>query len=275
MNWLVCSVLVAVSFSGWAQQRKEILFQFRDSPSQTHFHETKEIIYQQIRWHGAEDKLQRLKDNNAPLLTTDTVVTTHRLKVTSGNADSMSSFFLTMEYVASSTTSKKVRWPQGTVIFGHVDSNRPTHIDSVNGPGLSDADEKKLINSFQRSIDELYFPARRMGVGDTLVTHSLVSIPFFDKSWNMDISSTYELMSIGPKTADLSITILFTLIDSNLPYEIKVTGGGKGKVVYDIANSVGIYRENNLRMVVEVKFLPDLNFEMIQTSSYVSQVTGK
>lgn len=275
VNWLACSVLVAVSFAGWAQQRKEILFQFRDSPSRTTFHESKVLVYQKMRWYGAEDKIQRLKDNNAPLMMTDSLVTFSRVKFVSGPADSTSSFFITIECLASSTTGKQKSLREGTVIFGHVVNNRPTIIDSVNGPGLSDVEKKRLISSYQQGIDNLYFPARRMSVGDTMVTHSLFSIPVLDKTWNIDESSTYQLLSIGPKTAELSVTIMFTLRNSDVPYEIKVSGGGKGKLVYDFVNKVGIYRENNSKMMIEVKLLQDLNFELIQTSSTVGEMTGK
>ncbi len=218
--------------------------------------------------------MQRLKDNNAPLLSTDSLVTSVRMKFVSGPADSRSSFFITIECIAGSTTGKQGSLREGTVLFGHVVNNRPTIIDSVNGPGLSDVDKKRLIRSYQRSIDKLYFPAKRMSVGDTLVTHSLFSIPVLDKTWNIDESSTYQLLSIGPKTADLSVTITFTLRQSDVPYEIKVSGGGKGKLVYDFANSVGIYREHNSKMVIEVKLLQDLTFELIQTSSVVGELVS-
>lgn len=267
-----CLLVVVVPLAASGQKRKEILFQIRDFPSRTNFQDMRETNYSYLRWIGSEEMLNRLKEKNMPLSQTDSSIATRQVKVVTGAADAASSFPISMEFVTSTTTGKKAMPPQGTIVYGRGRMNESSKIDSVSSAELSDAEKKQFVLLQRQTIESLYFPAKRMVVGDTVVTHMRISFPFLNKSVEFDIATTYELVTIGRKTADFNVTNHVTLLSTDFPYEMKVSGGGGGKLVYDPARSLGVRFESVVKFKLDIEMMPGLKLEGIFETKSISEV---
>lgn len=264
---LACAFLT-LPLMGYSQKPKEILFAFRDMPSTVGYQTITERSYDKMRWYGSEKQLQRLKEKNVKATSMDSVVASRKLTFTSGPANKESEFPLTIECTESTTTGLKTNFPKGTVIYGRGKTDRATILDSIAAPGLSEPEKLAAIDLMRNGISALFFPARKMKVGDTLTTRTLIHLSVFNTKLNLLFKRTYQLTQIGEEVAEfITMTEISLIPSSSSQFDIRITGGGSGTMSYDFVGYKTMRTTSDLEMKFDFKLLEDLGCEAISVSS--------
>lgn len=272
VNRIACGLLILISFPGWGQTRKHVLFQLRDFPSQIYSIETHTNQQINLRWYGRPEILRQLQERSIPMISKDSTVIFQRGKVTCGPVDSTgTSFPIVGETTISTTTGKRAMPPEGTIMYMHGRFNGPTQVDSLMAPGLSDRERENYALMAQQTMDGMYLPPKRITIGDTVVRHTTISLPVTDKTIDIMITTTYQLVKVRKATADFDVVISFALKASGLPYPVTTSGQGRGKMTYDIVNSLLKNYSDERKLTIDVQFMEDVHYECVLQERMVQE----
>jgi hypothetical protein len=145
-----------------------------------------------------------------------------------------------------------------TKMYGHVDGDGHLEMDSIAGKpmmgkAMTDSNAKKasqMMANFQQMIK---FPDRPMKIGDTFTQGMPINIPMGGNNTAIDVKITYKLTRIADGNAyfDLDEHIDLDLMVKKAT--VKVTGNGKGTMVYAMKDNFPSSNNNAIQMKIEAK----------------------
>ncbi|MBC7400498.1 MAG: hypothetical protein H7289_11175 [Mucilaginibacter sp.] len=173
---------------------------------------------------------------------------TTKLDITTGAVVPNNSFPVTMRYkdmtIKSIVNGKETPMPKnpiiGQVVYGQSEIDGKFQIDSVAGSGANEQMKtamKTMVNSLQGNVQ---FPEKPLNIGESFTQEVPVNLPVAGMNLDMKAKSTYKLIAIRANLAyfDMDMTMNFGMdSEKNGGMNMTGNGGGKGKLVYNIAEN--------------------------------------
>lgn len=272
MKKTILLLFILVNFLCGAQSNDEVIFKVRYNPSTKYNFNTEEKTHMQLKYIGSDEFLKNLKAKGIK----NPKITNKKTNIvsicTTGKLYDSLNFPLTLEFVEMSSSNGKNEIPDRYLIYGHCPTDKMPTFDSVGSVGQSEEFKKKFIQVAQNLLSQLSFPEKRVKVGDTFALQSPVSIPFAGAALEMSITTHYTLLKIKNGIAIFDISQVYTVKSSTSEYDMKGTGTGKGKLLYDIANNYYSKYQMDIGMALNMKLS---NFELDEKTKYESTQTSK
>jgi len=234
MKEILGLILILGYFSSSSQD--VLIFKVRYRPL-TGYHNTIEQTSQStLKYSGPDDFLQKLKTkgiDNPSISTTNSKIET---LIRTGKLENGNNFSISIRFIKPRGGGQTVI-PEGTIIYGKGSlENMPT-LDSISGQGLTDEFKKTLLTTMQSTMSQISFPEKKLKVGEEFSMENPLSIPIAGITLEMVITTTYKLIDIKNNIGSLDISQVYTLKSTIKGYDIKMTGTGKGQLLYDIGNT--------------------------------------
>lgn len=158
------------------------------------------------------------------------------------------SFPILVVFDRSESSDGKVPLPDGTKMYGRIDSLKRSRYDSVVAEGLSEEVRQSFMKTMQSLLDQTKFPDEAVSMGGVLRDTSYFSIPVMDMVMDMTILTDYTLKKIkkGNARFDISQTIAMTAALDDMP--MTAEGSGEGRMVYDIDKEFMLYYQEEMEM---------------------------
>ncbi len=140
-----------------------------------------------------------------------------------------------------------------TNIFGHISAEGRMSVDSLNGKKIPDSVAQKTLGMMNNMFKMVKFPDHPMKIGESFTQQIPFDIPMLSGLSN-NIATTYKLVSIDGNKANFDVTQDMNMhMDVKGKVNINLTGGGTGKMVYDISNNFFSTYTTNSNMQIAVK----------------------
>lgn len=241
-----------------AQTRNELDFKIQYNPETKYNQTLDQTNHIEMKYSGAAEFMQILKEKGLenPTITENHSVIESVMKT--GKITPEKYFPLTIEFLKTTNSDNKIQIPNGTIIYGKgtVD-NLPT-LDSIVSKGLDDEFKKGILQTMQATFSQLNIPERKVKVGDVFDLDTPLSIPLANTQLNMNITTTYKLLSIKNNIADFDISQVYTMKTAATKFPMNASGTGKGKLLYDVIQNF------NLKYQVDMDMSANLNLEKIE-----------
>jgi hypothetical protein len=271
MRKLILLLLTLTHFFCYSQKNNELIFKVQYKPETKYSQTIEQTSHSEMKYSGSGEFLQKLKDNGVqnPTITDKTSKIESIFKT--GKLTNSRTFPLTMEFVKTTSSDEKKEIPDGTLIYGHGSiGNMPT-LDSIVSSELDDEFKKTLLHAMQSTFSQLSFPEKKVKIGESFSRESPLSIPIAGVTIEMEITTTYKLLSITNGIADFDVSQIYTMKSTITKYIIKATGNGNGKLLYDVSNKYYLKYQINTEMGMNIEldnFAIDLNSKsrFIQTT---------
>jgi hypothetical protein len=143
-------------------------------------------------------------------------------------------------------------------VYAHVDGQGHFEMDSIAGTPMAakampDSNRKKIsqmMNAFQNMVK---FPDHPLKVGDSFTQRTPINLPTGGNNMNVDVEITYKLTRIENGNAYFDLD---ERLDVNLSVKkatIKLSGTGRGKMVYVINENFPSFQNSAIDMKIDVQ----------------------
>jgi hypothetical protein len=209
----------------------------------------------EIRYLGSESDLKNLKEAGTQNPTITSRLSKVKMDVKTGKVTDENGFPLTITIMSTSDNKGQYVIPTGTMIYGNgtIGSNEPA-LDSVVADELSDEAKDFLLQSLQKSMTQFLFLEKKLKIGESFSIESPFSIPLFNNTIDMSITTTYKLISVANGIGNFAFTQKYTMITVVPNNYANVTGKANGKLAIDIINRFYINYQNNTELVVNFEY---------------------
>jgi hypothetical protein len=249
-----------------------IVFKVKYSPETNY----SQIIFQDskttIKYSGTEEFLKKLKAKGVdnPTITKANSKTKSILKT--GRLTNNNLFPLSIRFTESINGDGKVTIPDGTIIYGTCSLENMPNLDSISGKHLSDEFKKALFQTMQKAFSQMTFPEKKVQVGEAFSRQSPLTLPIAGITLDISITTTYKLINIKNNFATLDLSQVYTLKSTIKEHNVKMTGNGKGNLIYDIGNHFYKTYQIDTDMTTNMK-LDNFDLDLNSKSHFIQSVT--
>lgn len=237
MNKIFSLILLFTNLAYLSFSQDSLVFRVLNKPSTKYSQKMQQTSINEVTYTGAEEFLKSLQAKgftNPTVTKTESVVES---EFTTGKLTDAAHFPVTMKFIKSINSSGKVGIPDGTVIFGKGSVTGMPTLDSIASNELSEEYKTNLLHLLRTTFSQILLPEKQIKVGEEFIQQTPLVIPIGGVNIEMNITTTYKLMSITNRIGNFDIVQSYTLKSNITKYTTKATGFGKGNLQYDIANS--------------------------------------
>lgn len=263
-------LLALLPLVGFGQPGDELVFKFRYKPSTTYRQTMWQSAQLTTTFSGTEEVLQKLREKKIQNPETAHSISKTEIVYKTGRMGDDSKFPITIEFVETTSSDGKKVYPDGTIIYGHCSAEKMPQLDSILSEGMDVEMKKKIILMVQNNLLQLELPEKRLKMGESFSIESPFSFPVAGMNLEFTITTTYTLLEISGRTADLEIGQLYRLRLPSSKYELQATGNGMGRLLYDVSGNFFLRNQINMEMSMSMKFQADLSVEIVSKSSFVT-----
>jgi len=251
-NFIGLLILLTL-FSFVTQAQNSLIFKIQYKPETKYCQTIEQTTFSEVTFSGSREFLQKLKEKGIknPTLT-NTISKIETVFKTEKSNDGLN-FPITIEIVKTLNSDGKKPIPDGTLIYGHSSNGKMPVLDSIASDGISEEIKKSLLQAMQSTFSQLNLPERQVEIGKSFEVESPLSIPIAGITIEFNITTTYKLLSITNNIADFDVSQVYTMKTKLSNYSIKGTGGGKGKLLYDVTNNYNLKYQTNNEMQMSMK----------------------
>lgn len=183
---------------------------------------------------------------NAPLQKQGSGITTDSsiIVVTTGKKSADGSFSITRHDIHHMKNDPGQTSLDETIYYGTCFQDKPPVFDSIYRENANPDLKLRLLESYQKSYAEAHMPDTILSIGDRFSYTIRRYQSFIHDSLAFYSTSTYHLRKVENGIAFFDVTVTYTNPGIQ---DIEVSGGGIGKVEFDIAN----HFERSYVMVME------------------------
>jgi hypothetical protein len=146
-------------------------------------------------------------------------------------------FPLVMDSLATTDPSLSETFIKDMQIFAHCSPGDVPHLDSVSADGMPEKFKETLVQLMQNMFSQFKYPDKKMKPGDDFTKDTPLNVPIASMTMKGVISTTYKLVNISGDTANFDIEQVYKIKTKGDDTKLKMKGGGKGRMVYDIKNN--------------------------------------
>jgi hypothetical protein len=242
-------LIVLCLLSAGASAQQAIKFKYGYMPKQTYTLNTKTNMDMEMTMGGDSATVAKLAAGGMkqPMLMKMEMASEVAIKTEATTPAKTIPFTMTYNNIVMKTVVNGVETPTAKnplldqVIKGAIDAESKLHIDTIMGTVVNEqmkAAMTKMINSMQAQIK---FPEKPLAVGETFTNDIPMSIPAAGINMDFKLKTTYALTAIKDNLAYFDTMAYFDM-DLNtqtngVTVNGKGTGGGPGKMVFNIKNN--------------------------------------
>jgi hypothetical protein len=242
-------LIVLCLLSAGASAQQAIKFKYGYSPKQTYTLNNKMNMDMEMTMGGDSAAMAKIAASGMkqPMMMKMDMTSAADIKTGAANPAKAVPFTLTYASLTTKTTVNGVETPTpkspllDQVIKGTIDADGKMHIDTITGAAVNEQMKTamtKMVNSMQAQIK---FPEKPMAIGETFTNDIPMSIPAAGINMDFALKATYKLTAIKDNLAYFDTMSHFDM-DLNtqangITINGKGTGGGPGKMVFNIKNN--------------------------------------
>lgn len=154
---------------------------------------------------------------------------------------------------------------------GYYSIDGKMNLNTIEGKSLSDEMKKTLRQVFASNQVNVEFPDYPLQIGDTFTQETPISIPVNGMSAKIVSKVEYKLVDITDEDAVFLTESTYKMVsNTNNNNKVIVSGGGKGKVIFDLDETymISYASENDMNMEIEAE-----NLKIISKNTTKSSVT--
>lgn len=160
---------------------------------------------------------------------------------------------ITAKKIINGTESKDAPNPIiGQTIFGQYSTYGKLQIDSMSGKNIDDQLKAALTTTISNMLNQMNFPENPMKIGDTFTQNVPFSMPLAGMNMEATIKIIYKLTSVEKNLAyfdlDESMDMDMSTERNSVNINMKATGAGNGKMIYDINDNYSPTHSTAMKM---------------------------
>ncbi len=187
-----------------------------------------------IQYLGTEEFLQKLKESGITNPIEQSTSAISEMVLETGKLNDENYFPLTMRFLKMPSEEVKKLIGDSLVIYGRGTIDSMPKLDSIVSTGTDSDFKNLLLGTLQSTFSQIDFPVKKLKVGGSFVHETPFVIPLGNFSMDMMLHSTYKLLSIEDNTGTFDITQIYTVKSDIAGAEMKASGKGTGKLLYDV-----------------------------------------
>lgn len=157
---------------------------------------------------------------------------------------------------------------EGARVYGHYDDKKQNVIDSIVKKDMK-AETRKMIGDMQKQVhDNIKYPEKPMKIGESFKNDVPFDIPM-GEAGTMKMATTviYTLKKIKDDKAFFDIKTTVTMLSELKDIKMTASGGGTGKMEYDIPNKICALYDSDTTMNM------DMDMKVMKTKAKVQAKT--
>jgi hypothetical protein len=191
-----------------------------------------------ITYSGQEIAMRKLKSMKIKNPTISKVKTKTEMELVTGKSSTEKSCPVNLTYKKTMSLDGKNEIPEGTVLEGEI-SGEFMPIFSKVISGTLDFDQKsQLLQMVRSTFEQFNFPEKRIKIGDQFLTERPATLPMEGSVIETMVTTTYKLIGIKNNMAQFELSQSYLMTPKIMDNSFKGSGSGKGKLSYDIGNSL-------------------------------------
>jgi hypothetical protein len=260
-------LFIAFQFS-LAQTKNELQFKIQFNPETKYDQTLDQTSHFEMKYSGDPEIIQILKEKGMqnPTITDNHSVIKSVLKT--GKLTNKTYFPLTIEFLKTTNSDNKIQIPDGTIIYGKETPGTMPTLDSIVSKGLDQELKKNILQIMQSTFAQINIPERKVKVGDVFSLDSPLSIPLASMQLEMNITTTYKLLSISNNVADFDVVQVYTMKTNTTKFPMNATGTGKGKLLYDVINNFNLQNKIDMEMSANI-LIEKMELNLISKTGFI------
>src|SRR6218665_3638061 len=259
-----------IAFTTAAQAQDEVLFKLQYKPEMIYTQTLEQVTGSVIRYKASNELLEKLKEKGIENPTVNTKKTKTQSVIKTGKATE-GRFKFTMEFVQSENSEASGETPEKTMLYGEGTTTGMPKIDSMSSSKeVTDEYKKAYIQTIQSTFSQITFPEKKMKPGQKFSVETPLSLPVAGMTIDMVITTNYKLVKIANGQANFDIKQTCTMKTTVAEYNITATGGGNGKLVYDLASDYYTAYTMNFDLAMRMK-LESFTMDLKTTNAFTQK----
>ncbi|NOS92885.1 MAG: hypothetical protein HOP30_13255 [Cyclobacteriaceae bacterium] len=263
--------LLFISIGLSCNSQDMIVFKVKYTPGTNYNQTINQATETTVKYAGAQEFLQDLKARKIDNPTITTANSKTKSIIKTGKLIDNKSFPVSIHFIETTSSDGKSPIPNGTIIYGACSLEKFPSLDSISGT-LSDDIKKVLLQTMQKSFSQMDFPEQKVRVGETFSRQTPLTLPIAGINLEISITTTYKLINVKSNSAMFDISQVYTFKSTIKDYDVKVTGTGKGNLIYDIDYHFYKRYQIDTDMMLNMK-LDKLDLGLNSKSRFVQSVT--
>ncbi len=249
-NLTILFLLCCLSFT--AQSQDKILFHVHHKPEMTYEQMDNSTSQTTIKYSGSKEFITKMEEKGMKNPTIKTEKNTTKTQTTTGKMKD-NQFPVLMNFLETSNSEGKKPVPDGTLLHAHCELGKLPTIDSIESKDMNEELKQQMLPVLQSAFSQLTYPKKEVKIGESFSDKTPLSIPMGGASLDMDITSTYKLLSVKNGLAIFDVKQVYTMKTKIEDLKMSATGSGKGTITYDIANNFFLHHELKNTMTMYMK----------------------
>lgn len=273
-NFILLTVITA-QICSYAQKKDEVVFRSQYKP-ETNYRNVMEMTSKNdITYLGSDEFISRLREAGVANPTKSEQITIIKSAIQTNTSKDGKRFPIRMKITDATMNNVKNEVLNGITFVGSCGYTGLPKFDAIESSKLSADEEASVLEIIQNTFTQLDIPETTVRVGDSFSQIRPFNLPMGDQKLAMDIKIDYKLISITNNTANFDLQIFYTFnIDGNNK-TLSATGGGIGKMTYDVANFyITSYQSDSDIMMLVKKDKFDIEIKTKSISKLTSTITS-
>lgn len=268
MKKIIGLLILLTLFSCANHPQDSLTFKVQYKPEKKYNQTTERTSLTVIKYAGTEKSLRKFKSMGVQNPNIITRKTQTELVLKTDKRIDETNFPVTLEYVKTISSDGKKEIPDGVIFNGQCFGGDTLVFNSIKSDGLDKKYKTALLQSVQNSFPQFSFPEKKLKIGEQFSIEHPLSMPMEGSKIDIVVTTNYKFISISNGIANFDISQEYSMNPKLMDNSFKGTGKGKGKLVYDIANSVILYYSLNNEMEINKK-LDSFEFNLRTNSGFV------
>lgn len=265
-------ILLLMNFSCTNPPQDTVTFKIQYQPEKTYHHISERTTNSFIKFAGSEKSLQRLKAMGRENPTFSNKKSHTQWVLKTGKLIDGIDFPVSVEYVITASNEGEKGSPVKASFYGKILGDNLPEFDSIVSDGLDEKDKTTLLQSLQNTFTQLSFPERKVKIGEQFTIENPSSIPMEGSTIDMEVSTTYKLISIAKGIAHFDISQRYVLNPKLKDNSLHGSVSGQGHLVYDMAHTIVLNYNLDTEMNISKK-LDSFEFDL-KTKSGIIETTS-
>jgi hypothetical protein len=252
-----------------SKAQKEVLFKMQYLPNHNYSSTMKMDMNMQMDITGDTGMVNNIKKSGQKLPMLMQMQSTSKMDVKTGLPTSTNDVPLTMTISQLSAkmtmNGKENSLPMPSTFqkfYAKYTKEGKMEMDSVSGMKMNDSVKNAMMKMVKNIQGNIVFPDKKMKVGDTFIQSIPMEIPIAGSSAKMLGKTTYKLIAVENNKAYFDVNMVMTMDMEGKSMTMDMTGGGDGKMIFDIASGYPTTIQNNINVIYSLAMPQAKNMKM-------------
>jgi len=239
MKKIIGILLLLAQFScSKPNKPEEVILKVQYQPEKTYNISTIRGTETVITYSGKDIAMRKLKSMRIKNPTISKVKTKTDSELVTGKRLADKNFTVSLTYKKTMSLDGKNEIPEGSVVQGEIMGDQLPIFSKVKSTTLDIDQKNKLLQTVQTTFEQFKFPEQQLKVGDQFSTGRPMEMAMEGSTIDIIVTTTYKLLSIKNDFAQFELNQTYLMTPKTMDNSFTGNGNGKGKLSYDIVNSL-------------------------------------